>query len=330
MSRVTALAWVISITLATVVGAESASQSWRAAWNVTRAYLEGPDYLRPPRHYKTLKMMLAEAGLAPPPRVSASRALTGTREILVILVRLTDATPNPSHTTAYYHDRFFATSPPSVSDYYDEVSYGNFTFVPGAVLGWYPSGYDRYQWAYVDPSPVVVEAIQDVDADFDFAPYDTDSDGTVTNEELSIFIIVSGTTGGASHWWTNTPVVTADGVTVEGEFSGAHEDRHIGSYAHELGHDLGLPDLYDTDTGLTGDSEGIGRYGLMGGGSWTFSHLSAWSKIQLGWITPTILFTSAYHDVRDAETNAEAYVLVDYSHSTEEYFLVENRYPRNS
>jgi len=297
---------------------------------VVNGDLEGPDYVQPPKHYRTLEGILGEVLVLGPPPV----AVSGTREILVILVELTDVSPDASHTTAHFWDRFFDTTPPSVRDFYDENSYGAFTYVPGAVMGWYLSTYSTTQWD-ADSRPAVVEAIQDVDDDFNFALYDADSDGTVTNEELTIFIIVSGDVGGAFHWWTAGSVSTGDSVSVEGEFSATHEWRHIGSYCHELGHDLGLPDLYDTDpqpdgTSTTGTSEGIGNYGLMGGGSWTFSHMDAWSKIQLGWITPTIITSNGFYDVHDAETHAEAYVLIDPAHSTTEYFLIENRHPPNS
>ena len=93
-------------------------------------------------------------------------------------------------------------------DFYDEVSYGNFTYIPGAVLGWYASSYSTWHWdnEAVDDSAdcrdVVYEAIQLADADFDFSGYDDNSDGTVTNDELTIFIIVSGNVGGAFHWYT--------------------------------------------------------------------------------------------------------------------------------
>ena len=84
-------------------------------------------------------------------------------------------------------------------------------------------------------------------------------------------------------------MVTADGKTIGDpglggrlEFNNTHEERHIGSYVHELGHSLGLPDLYDTDDTIAGDSEGIGQYGLMGSGSWTFSGISSTRPVQRG------------------------------------------------
>ena len=71
-------------------------------------------------------------------------------------------------------------------------------------------------------------------------------------------------------------------------------DATIGVMAHELGHAyFDLPDLYDTSA----IGEGIGAFGLMGGGSWgkkssseksgaTPVHLSAWSKENISACVP--------------------------------------------
>ena len=336
---------VISLLMTSLVTRTVEAQKSQDEKIVVKGDLEGPDYLQPPKHYRTLKMILAEAGIIPKLKGPPPLPVSGTREILVILAELSDATPDAAHTVAYFNDRFFDTAPPSVRDYYNEVSYNNFTYVPGTVLGWYTSTHSTANWnnwsnaAIADCRDVVFEAIQNADPFFNFAAYDTDGDGIVTNEELTIFIIVSGNIGGAYHWYTNSThpdlgagpgSPTCDGVIIEGEFSITHEDRHIGSYCHELGHDLGLPDLYDTSDLITGGSEGIGNYGLMGGGSWTFSHITAWSKIQLGWITPTVVTTNGYYDVDDVETNAEAFILINPSYSSDEYFLIENRHSANS
>ena len=341
MKRAIGLSILITMTTFVLLAGMALAQRAEPMWEKVPGDLEGPDYLQPPQHYRTLEMMLAEAGIGPAPLGPPPVPVTGTRELLVILVELSDRTPDAAHDVAYFTDRFFDTSPPSVRDFYDEVSYGNFTFVPGAVLGWYESSYSTWHWDNdtvpdsADCRDVVYEAIQMADADIDYSTYDTNGNGTVSNDELTIFIIVSGDVGGAFHYFTNCnhPTLgagpgspTCDGKTIEGEFSTTHEDRHIGSYCHELGHDLGLPDLYDTD----GGSAGIGQYGLMGGGSWTFSPPTAWCKIQLGWITPTIVTTNGFYDIRDSETHADAFILVDPTHSTTEYFLVENRRPANS
>src|SRR5256712_3836672 len=68
------------------------------------------------------------------------------------------------------------------------------------------------------------------------------------------------------------------------------EDSPLGVSVHEFGHDLGLPDLYDTDY----SSDGAGIWDVMSEGAWNGAPrgssppmFSAWSKIRLGWLTPT-------------------------------------------
>lgn len=68
------------------------------------------------------------------------------------------------------------------------------------------------------------------------------------------------------------------------------ENGGLGVFSHEFGHDLGLPDLYDTTN--TGDNT-VGYWSLMSSGSWlnhggdaigtTPGYMDAWSKLQLGW-----------------------------------------------
>lgn len=65
----------------------------------------------------------------------------------------------------------------------------------------------------------------------------------------------------------------------------------VGAMAHEFGHALGLPDLYDLNyTDRPSDSAGIGRWGLMGWGAHGWSGTGGpepfcpWSLEQLGWL----------------------------------------------
>jgi hypothetical protein len=58
--------------------------------------------------------------------------------------------------------------------------------------------------------------------------------------------------------------------------------------------------------------------------------MSAWSKIQLGWITPTIVTDCGTFELNDVETHAEALILRHPDHPTDEYFVIENRYPASS
>ena len=70
------------------------------------------------------------------------------------------------------------------------------------------------------------------------------------------------------------------------------EDSGVGVFAHEYGHDLGLPDLYDTASG--GDSD-VDFWDLMSSGSHSGpifqsmpTHMGLWDKWVLGWADPVV------------------------------------------
>ncbi|MEW5798995.1 MAG: T9SS type A sorting domain-containing protein [Bacteroidota bacterium] len=91
---------------------------------------------------------------------------------------------------------------------------------------------------------------------------------------------------------------------------------------------LGLPDLFDTETGRTA----IGRFGLMDGQSiFSFSGIcppepSAWEKSYMGWTTPIEVYgnkTLSLPAVSLYETGSDTIYKIPIS--AKEYFLVENR-----
>ncbi|KJK10459.1 protease [Terrabacter sp. 28] len=75
-----------------------------------------------------------------------------------------------------------------------------------------------------------------------------------------------------------------------GDYTTEPENGGLGVFAHEFGHDLGLPDLYDTN----GGDNGTAFWTLMSGGSWlnhgtdsigtTPGYMGPWEKLQLGWL----------------------------------------------
>ena len=80
-----------------------------------------------------------------------------------------------------------------------------------------------------------------------------------------------------------------------GDYTIQPENGGLGVFAHEFGHDLGLPDLYDT-SGNTGGAENspafwtlmssganIGDGGPDGIGD-APTDIGAWEKLQLGWL----------------------------------------------
>ncbi|MBS1513608.1 MAG: hypothetical protein JSS63_01150 [Bacteroidetes bacterium] len=93
---------------------------------------------------------------------------------------------------------------------------------------------------------------------------------------------------------------------------------------------LGLPDLFNTNTGKTA----IGRFGLMDGQSiFSFNGLfppepSAWEKVYLGWVNPiTISSGSANLRIKTSSGNTGNIDSTIYKVliNSKEYFLIENR-----
>jgi immune inhibitor A len=76
-----------------------------------------------------------------------------------------------------------------------------------------------------------------------------------------------------------------------GDYTLQPENGGLGVFAHEYGHDLGLPDEYDTSG--AGESS-VGFWSLMSSGSWLGrgkdaigdlpGDMNAWDKLQLGWL----------------------------------------------
>ena len=222
----------------------------------------------------------------------------------------------------------------TMRELYLELSYGQFA-LDGTVYGWFNVGQNE-AW-YTNGSNgigtdgraanFVRELVTISDNSIDFGLYDNDNDGWVE----SVIIVHAGYGGETgsdgiwSHRWsllgagldfytTNDTnelgiQVKVNDYIIQPALSGNSGSKmiEIGVFCHEFGHAIGLPDLYDTDF----SSEGIGEWGLMGGGGWggdgshpdTPTHLSPWSKEVLGWIQPKVLTLNelnvAFYPVED-------------------------------
>lgn len=99
-----------------------------------------------------------------------------------------------------------------------------------------------------------------------------------------------------------------------------------GEIAHEFGHQLGLPDLYDVEF----YSVGLGEWELMSHGSWNLNayvppHLSAWSKYYLGWADPVVLKPGDNVQQAFKWVAKDPAAIVKIPINSHEYYLVENR-----
>ncbi|KIF74626.1 protease [Streptomyces sp. 150FB] len=98
----------------------------------------------------------------------------------------------------------------------------------------------------------------------------------------------TGSTGPADNKSGGTQIGNT-GIWV-GDYTMQPENGGLGVYAHEYGHDLGLPDNYDT----AGGENSTSFWDLMSSGSWLGTgknaigdlpgDMTAWDKLQLGWL----------------------------------------------
>jgi immune inhibitor A len=98
----------------------------------------------------------------------------------------------------------------------------------------------------------------------------------------------AGATGPAANKAGGTQIGNT-GIWV-GDYTMQPENGGLGVFAHEYGHDLGLPDLYDT----AGGDNSTAFWTLMSSGSWLGTgkdaigdrpgDMTAWDKLQLGWL----------------------------------------------
>ena len=223
-----------------------------------------------------------------------------------------------------------------LGDYYDEQSYGNLHILGDIAPKWYTlkekMGYygNNYE---ENIEKMIVEAIRAADADVDFSQYDTNDDSLVD----SLFVVHAGNadeeTGSGngeeiwSHYFTISPI-EVDGVTIM-DYETVSEMSPIGIVAHEFGHYLGLPDLYDTVVD-DGSSKGVGEWSIMGYGGFLDApaSLDPWSKEYLGWISQDqyleIENTNFYKIYQDNAQQGTTYNRITISDT--EQFFIENRH----
>lgn len=101
----------------------------------------------------------------------------------------------------------------------------------------------------------------------------------------------------------------------------------ISVICHEFGHMLGLPDLYARPENP--GSEGVGAWCAMSNqaGKGKPQHFSAWSKEQLGWVTPAVIDPTVKQKLvlSPIEDSPKECFKVLARHDGSEYFLLENR-----
>ncbi|MFC1734792.1 immune inhibitor A domain-containing protein [Candidatus Hydrogenedentota bacterium] len=299
----------------------------------------------------------AANGLQSPP----TPPISGTHPTVIILIENSAA----GAPFAYPTLSTWTTRLSDIASYYAEVSDGNLTISAATeshgtandgVIGplTVASLTSTSDIEGGNSSALAVEAIKAANPFINFAAFDTKTvNGDIEADELHILIYQAGDEksyfgSSVPRAWAHlswaeprisglTPATDSDSVDLMSyaycgsELNGS-QVATMGGMTHELGHDIGLPDLYDVDgTGSGGDWDGLGIFSLMAGGSWASNggtagssptHIDAVLKNVLGWNTVTPL--TAPGDLA-VELDAATEALKVSPASGDEYFVVEYR-----
>ena len=269
------------------------------------------------------------------------------------------------------------------------MSFGKFTFTPAAETSAYGVGGNtntadvandgvvhvklstqHSDWTgdtqYPALARALIAAIGKADAYVDFASFDANEDGTITNNELAIGFIVAGYEAPEnnsypkgkskylwSHAWSIADILSEYNMTlsvptpddtevsayiaISENLDDDNEQEPISVLAHELGHYLGLPDLYDTsyNTAAAWGKYKVLYVSVMADGCWGIDpdgsyipySMDLWSRDALGWYTPqTADSDGTYSVAAQSYTQEDAYAAVYLpTQRTGEYYLLENR-----
>ncbi|MEI6153687.1 MAG: M6 family metalloprotease domain-containing protein, partial [Deltaproteobacteria bacterium] len=287
----------------------------------------------------------------------------GSNNVLTLLMNFSDTTT--TYTRSQFEDLYFKKGNNSITDYYLENSYGKLTVTSGpkGVQEWWTAKNTHNYYGADDPVNTNIndvelpKAVRDLvtywdSQSFNFAPYSQSGDCIVD----TVAIVVQGkpqsSTGVLTDIWPKQSYLdppyetktTCDGspnvkvkikkYTIQTELEGEGNMATIGTFAHEYGHALGLPDLYDTSS----VSKGLGNWATMAAGCDNKNpavggktgdrpaHHDAWSKFYLGWITPVQVTSTLVNETIPAvEDASKVYQLLSGTPESGEYFLIENR-----
>lgn len=216
-----------------------------------------------------------------------------------------------------------------------------------------------------DFAVTVVEALSAAGEYIDFASYDANSDGSLEETELAVCLCIAGYEGSCveDYQRTDIPLLWShagylsvirgnrevDGVAFDAYIAIAErywdemgsiefaEQEPLGVVYHELGHVLGLPDLYAVKhTEGPWDGYSVGAISLMDSGGWQYADdgsgwrniptaLDGWSRYVLGWTKPVIVTHSGEYTVSAQLSDSGYSQLIVPTGDPMQYYIIENR-----
>jgi len=256
------------------------------------------------------------------------------RPVLVIYAQFNDVTFPSAFDAAAVANRFFGPFP-SVANYYANDSFGRLILSPATETNTTNNGAvndgvvsvtiasNKATFTALSAGAQNKQLLQAADPFVNFAAFDTNGNGALTDDEIVIEHLQAapvpiGPGCGATR---GVDPVSLDGKNMNLSVAMDGIDTNLMTIIHETGHvSLHTRDLYGFGVGsldLSGPTCGPGDALLF--------RTSAWQKMHVGWIAPTVVVKDGYYSVDRADSSGAAFILYDPSKGTDDYFIVENR-----
>ncbi|HIR66256.1 MAG TPA: InlB B-repeat-containing protein [Candidatus Fimimonas gallinarum] len=202
-----------------------------------------------------------------------------------------------------------------------------------------------YTYTQYGDEVILLEVLEWLEGQIDLTKYDTNNDGCIDAVYLIYSADVDYQSDSSIYWayvtwysgnrqfdgkdayyylFAGFDFMDEDADRADGtEYSGTIEGLNINAstYIHETGHLMGLDDYYDYDM-TVGSGEGLGGADMM---DYTVGDHGVYSKIMLGWITPTVVTESKTFTIEPSTTSGDCLlVMLDFDNSYfSEYLLID-------
>ena len=202
-----------------------------------------------------------------------------------------------------------------------------------------------YTYTQYGNEVILLEVLEWLEGQIDLTKYDTNNDGCIDAVYLIYSADVDYQSDSSIYWayvtwysgnrqfdgkdayyylFAGFDFMDEDADRADGtEYSGTIEGLNINAstYIHETGHLMGLDDYYDYDM-TVGSGEGLGGADMM---DYTVGDHGVYSKIMLGWITPTVVTESKTFTIEPSTTSGDCLlVMLDFDNSYfSEYLLID-------
>ena len=296
-----------------------------------------------------------------------------TRELPMVIIDVSFRDIETQNTEKWYDTVY--NNPDGIRSYYKEVSNDKFTVAPVKETNTSNPGTIKVKLDRIhgnwgndvnknDFNGAMQEILTKASSYINFNDYDINKNGRIDNNELAVVFIFAGyeasiPDAAEPNYWASkitydipylkandTYIMNFVGFSEKYKKSTSTEEAmsSTATLCHELGHYIGLSDLYDVYYGA-GEWDGCANLeytSLMDSGNWSYekyegevytkfipSHLDPFSKFMLGYYDTSYILKSGEYTLNTASDNKNYNLYIIPTNDKDKFYIIENRQFKN-